>query len=139
MYQGERYAPRSPYPLSVERLHELRIVINKTLRHVPGELAVKLAKRLDGSILAERLPHPWVASTVNKGKRINICLRDADGRWETKKAAIAVLLHELAHIATDSVGHTAEFHEHHNILKHAAVAAGYEFEYPQTYCGVTDF
>ena len=48
--------------------------------------------------------------TINKEK-IYLCLLDENGSYYNKNMLIFVLLHEIAHVLSNSVGHTQEFHD----------------------------
>jgi hypothetical protein len=47
--------------------------------------------------------------TINK-KRIHMCLKDENGNYYDKNMLTYVLLHELAHVRCDEIGHTEKFH-----------------------------
>jgi hypothetical protein len=47
--------------------------------------------------------------TVDKGKKVVMCLRDQDGDLYDQDLLLYVLLHELAHIACESSDHNEEF------------------------------
>lgn len=61
--------------------------------------------------------------TVNKGEEVVMCLRDEQGSLHDENMLMYVLLHELAHIASESVsseGHNEEFlNEFHFLLDQA--------------------
>ena len=79
-----------------------------------------------------------VAYSTNK-KFISICVRDADGKIETDlNSAMFVLLHELAHVAENSQGHTPKFwRTFKTILEMAANVGVYTYRpmSEETYCG----
>lgn len=47
--------------------------------------------------------------TINK-KRVYLCLRDSGGKYYPKNMLAYVLLHELAHVKCNEIGHTEKFH-----------------------------
>ena len=47
--------------------------------------------------------------TINK-KRVHICMKDESGQYYKDDMLMYVLLHELAHCKSRSIGHTPEFH-----------------------------
>ena len=49
-----------------------------------------------------------IAHSVGK-RDISICIRDPDGTLADENAAMFVVIHELAHVASRSIGHTDEF------------------------------
>ncbi len=83
----------------------------------------KLNHKIKNLVLGERPQNESeVGYTVNKGKEIRVCLRDGDGKFINKDVVLFIILHEIAHIITNSYGHTDEFWENYKILeKHARV------------------
>lgn len=80
------------------------------------------------------------AYTVNKGEELRLCIRDPSNNLENKNTSMFVILHELAHIMSDSYGHNEEFKNNFNFIVHLATALGkYKPEYfhnePVEYCG----
>lgn len=57
----------------------------------------------------------YLALTVDKGREIQICLD-----YEDRQALYFVLIHELAHVMSLSVGHTNEFHRNQERLLDSA-------------------
>ena len=85
----------------------------------------------------------YTSYSINKGEKIVLCIRSKD---EQKKLVdlntmMFVVLHELAHIATESIGHTPEFWENFKwILKEAVNTGIYKSQdfnnKPVEYCGI---
>lgn len=82
--------------------------------------------------------------TINKGKKMAICLRDKETlQLHDINTMMFVVLHELAHIASESVGHSDnEFWRNFKfILQNAAECGIYHVEdysiHPMRYCGMT--
>lgn len=80
--------------------------------------------------------------TINKGELVSLCLRtDAEGRpFHDYNTLCFVVIHEMAHIASISEGHNAEFIDNFRFLLREAVAMGYynPVDYsknPFLYCG----
>lgn len=48
--------------------------------------------------------------TINKEK-VYICLTDENGKYYSMNMLMYVVLHELAHVICDEIGHTEKFHE----------------------------
>lgn len=78
--------------------------------------------------------------TVDK-QTVHMCIRKHrnTGRFEERRVLLHILLHELAHVAATSIGHTEEFHA---IFVTMLIAAGRididvanDFSYLRTYCG----
>lgn len=76
--------------------------------------------------------------TINKS-RIHICLKDEKGDYYDKNMLIYVILHELAHVLCDEIGHTAKFHTIFKQVLEKAVKAGvYDDSIPpiKNYCEI---
>lgn len=81
--------------------------------------------------------------SINKGEKIVLCIRSRDGnnRLEDPNILMFVSLHELAHIMSESIGHTEEFWSNFRFLLKQAVKMGvYQHvnfrKNPVEYCGV---
>ena len=78
------------HPHSDPRITRIRTRWNGTLAELDGQRAGNIAHSV--------------------GKRaISICIRDPNGALADDNACMFVIIHELAHIATHSIGHTPEF------------------------------
>lgn len=80
-----------------------------------------------------------VAYTVGK-RTVAVCVRDKNGDLGDVETCMFVLIHELAHIATEEYGHTPAFWAHMRFLLEAAEETKFytyqAFEKaPQPYCG----
>ena len=82
----------------------------------------------------------------NKGQKIVVCLRDKTKSPEypliEKNTIMFVMLHEMAHLMTETIGHTTEFWTNFKRLLHDAVKVGiyHPVNYahtPTPYCGMT--
>ena len=85
----------------------------------------------------------YTSYSINKGEQIVFCLRskDADKKLVDLNTMMFVALHELAHIGTESVGHTKEFWANFKwILKCAVkheIYISQDFNSkPHGYCGI---
>ena len=87
----------------------------------------------------------YTSYSINKGERIVFCLRsrstDSIDEPEEINTLIFVALHEVAHICTDDVGHTANFWANFRWLLEEAIQVGIyvKEDYktnPKEYCGV---
>ena len=81
--------------------------------------------------------------SINKGEKIILCLRsrDVEEKLSDLNTIMFVALHEFAHIATTSIGHTPEFWENFKWILQEAINIGIyrEVDYkskPQDYCGM---
>jgi hypothetical protein len=82
----------------------------------------------------------------NKGQRIVVCLRDKTKAPEYPlidiNTIMFVMLHEMSHLMTETIGHTPEFWQNFKRILHDAVKVGiytpvnYSRQ-PTPYCGMT--
>jgi hypothetical protein len=80
----------------------------------------------------------------NKGEKIVVCMRDKAPPYAfvDDNTVIFVLLHELAHLMTTTVGHTPEFWGNFKRILHDGVRCGIYrpvnyTKFPTAYCGMT--
>lgn len=97
-----------------------------------------LHKRWSGT-LAEVGHGDDIAYSLNK-RSIHICIRQENGRIEDPQVAMYVLLHEAAHVATDTYGHTKTFWKNFQFLLELSEKLGvYRYQdfthKATTYCG----
>ena len=97
-------------------------VIYLTEKKVLTESKTKLLNyKIKNIVLGERPKNGTeIGYTVNKGKEIRVCLRDSHGKFIDKDVVLFIILHELAHIITESYGHTTEFWENYRQLEKSA-------------------
>lgn len=105
----------------------------------PGDPRLRNILRRWNGTLAETLDDREVAYCLGKDA-ISMCLRDESGTLESENTAMYVLMHELAHIATDEYGHTPEFWDNMQFLLDMAEATGtytrHDFARQEvSYCG----
>lgn len=133
---------------AVEYLSELNKRVNILIDYMVSE-------SLPNIVSAHRLKSRWsqcnlretsiwddsIAFTVNKGKEIRICIRDSSGsEFEEINTSMFVILHEIAHVMSESYGHNDEFNDNFKYITHLASYLGlykpenFE-ESPKTYCG----
>jgi hypothetical protein len=80
----------------------------------------------------------------NKGEKVVVCLRDKAPPYSfaDENTVMFVLLHEMAHLMTTSIGHTPEFWANFKRILHDGVKCGiytsvnYSRQ-PTNYCGMT--
>ena len=105
------------------------------------EIASRLYSRFKNSSIDETPPNDnGAAYTINKGP-ISICIQKKDGTFHNGEDAFFVILHELAHIMSNSYGHGKEFQDNFDYIIKYAVKKNYwkdkEYENkPTDYCGV---
>lgn len=115
-------------------------------RHQQNNEAVnRLVSRFDPDQISEGdYDVRYTTYTLNKGEKIVFCLRSREQQEEIHQhnLILFVAIHELAHIMTESHGHTEEFKKNFKFLLNEAVSAGIYTpenfkENPQSYCGIT--
>ena len=115
-------------------------------RDFPDDERIKrMSQNLSNSII-EEAPHKdgESAYTVNKGELIKICLRKKmkDKPFHTLNTLMFVVIHELAHVISISIGHNEEFMTNFRFLLREAPKYDIDYEpvdYSKnnmTYCGV---
>ena len=108
-----------------------------------GDAIKRLLDKFEPAKLTENIPgSSHVAYSVNKGSELSICLRkkDTDAFIDTNTVRF-VAIHELAHVMSDSTGHTDEFWDNMKFLLEKAISAGLYVatdykERPVDYCGI---
>jgi len=124
--------------------------INKFLqglkRDLPDDERIKRMTTNLKSTIIEEGPHKEGESayTINKGELMKICLRKKikDKPFHTLNTLMFVVIHELAHIISISIGHNEEFMTNFRFL--LKEAPKYDIDYQpidysknsMTYCGV---
>ena len=105
-----------------------------------NEVADRLDNRYSKASLSETpINDNGAAYTINKGP-ICICI-EKNGKFNNENDAFFVILHELAHVMSNSYGHGPEFKENFNVIVKVAVKldlwkpSKYE-EKPEDFCGV---
>ena len=144
---------RSKLTLAADRLarsnKKMKTIIDSCAKKYPDRENVKrLIKGYDPQRIYETLPtSKYTAYSENKGEKLAFCLdtERSGGQLIDENTLTFVALHELAHVATESIGHTDEYWKNFKFLLEEAVELGiYEpIDYkkkPQRYCGtnITD-
>jgi hypothetical protein len=85
----------------------------------------------------------YTSYSVNKGERIILCIRqkDAQDTFVDKNVVMYVAIHEIAHLATESIGHDKAFWDNFRFILQEAVSIGVykkiDFAHkPTAYCGI---
>ena len=96
--------------------------------------------------IMETLPtSEFTAYSENKGEKLSLCLnrtRKGEDHMIDDHTLMFVAIHELSHIATESIGHKTEFWENFKFLLENAKDAGIHTpidykENPTEYCGMS--
>ena len=124
---GNKYCvrDRAKLELAADKLANVNINLNKLVKHLaenyPEKDNVKrLVNGYNPQKIYETLPtSEYTAYSENKGEKLAFCLdteKNSKGRLIDLNTLTYVALHELAHIATKSIGHTTEFWENFKFL-----------------------
>lgn len=135
-----------------ERMAKIRANLEKLVQSYKDDPSAMTDPRV--KVMVERF-NPTVmmendidASTTsyseNKGEKIVVCLRDKRHPYPfvDENTVMFVLLHEMAHLMTTTIGHTPEFWANFKRILHDAVQQGIytPINYarqPTPYCGMT--
>ena len=149
---GERYCVRERNKLSLaaDKLanvnKNMKLVVEYCSKNFPNnENIIRLQKGFNPKKIMETLPtSEYTAYSENKGEKLAFCLnksKDTKDGLIDNNTLMFVAIHELAHVATKSVGHTEEFWENFKFLLHNAeeihiyTPINYEKK-PESYCGM---
>ena len=149
---GQKYCVRErlKLKLAADRLamvnENMKSIVNYCIENYPdNKNIIRLKKGFNPKKIMETLPtSEYTAYSENKGEKLAFCLdtkKNNAGKLIDLNTLTFVAIHELAHIATQSVGHTPEFWKNFKfLLIQAKKIDVYEpIDYknnPQTYCGM---
>ena len=134
---------------AAERMGRIRTCLLKIRDHCKQEHSepYKLfISRFNPDVLEENdLTADSTSYSENKGEKLVICLRDKTKEpypFVEENTVMFVLIHEMAHLMTSSIGHTPEFWNNMRVLLHDCVKLGiYKAvnysKNPVHYCGMT--
>jgi predicted metal-dependent hydrolase len=134
---------------AAERMSEIRANLQKIIQHVSEyheEPYKRLVEKFNPDVLEENdLGAQSTSYSENKGEKIVVCLRDkttAPFPLIDLNTVMFVLIHEMSHLMTSSVGHTPEFWTNFRKLLHECIQIGVyrSVNYsksPVQYCGMT--
>ena len=134
---------------AAERMSEVCTNLKKLISHVKqyhDEPYKRLVDKFNPDVLEENdLGAQSTSYSENKGEKIIVCMRDKTKEpypFIDENTIMFVLLHELAHLMTESIGHTPEFWTNFRTLLHDCIKCGkytpinYS-QNPVEYCGMT--
>lgn len=136
--------------LSLIRERLVKLVDYLSTKYPNDERIHRLVERFDPNRLSENSANnSYTSYSVNKGEKIVFCLRQRDDKEQLLdlNTMIFVAIHELAHLMSQSIGHTKEFWENMRFLLQISLSDDlriYQFQpyhiTPQKYCGtiITD-
>ena len=148
---GNRYCvrERAKMELAANLLADVTQKMNDTVafievKHPEDPRTIRLVKGYNPKKISETLPtSELTAFSENKGEKIAFCLNKSKNgsKLIDINTLTFVALHELSHIATESIGHKQEFWENFKwILQNAKEAGIYSpvdyKKYPEEYCGM---
>ena len=121
------------------------LVKNVGQRYPSRDNVKRLVENFNPKTIKETLPtSEYTAYTENKGEKMAFCLnkkKNNDDNLIDANTLMFVAIHEVAHIMTESIGHTEEFWNNFKFLLENAVElkiytpVDYKNE-PQGYCGM---
>jgi hypothetical protein len=134
-----------------ERMCQIRTKLDKIIEHYKDNFkqdqpAQLLISRFNPNSLEENdLDADSTSYSENKGEKIVVCLRDKTKKpypFVDENTVMFVLIHELAHLMTTSIGHTPEFWTNFRKMLHECISIGvYQpvnyTKNPVQYCGMT--
>ena len=107
-----------------------------------NDAVLKLFTNFDPSRVSEgSIETGYTSYSVNKGEKIILCIRQRNNAFVDKNILLYVAIHELGHIMTTEVGHTAMFWSNFRFLLQQAIEIGIydkmDFDNdPEDYCGI---
>lgn len=149
---GNKYCVRNR--LKIKEAADLLATVTGKARKFVKELGTKypddervtrLVNGFDPKKIQETLPtSELTAYSENKGEKLAFCLARTkhSERLVDESTLTFVYTHELAHIATKSIGHKKEYWDNFKFLLEEAKETGFHIpidykKNPQTYCGMT--
>jgi len=124
---------------------DLQKLVKHLVAKYPDKSIIKrLYENFNPDNISEGSPQSGYTSySVNKGERIILCVRQKDGNdsFVDKNTIMYVAVHELAHLATESIGHDQSFWNNFKFILQEAVDIGIytKVDYsksPAPYCGI---
>lgn len=121
-----------------------RLVKHLVAKYPENEAIELLFKNFNPDNISEGSAKSGFTSySVNKGEKVILCIRqkDATDSFVDKNVIMYVAIHELAHLATDSIGHDEKFWDNFKFILQEAVEIGIykkvDFKAnPVSYCGI---
>jgi hypothetical protein len=139
---------------AVDLMAAIRKDLMKLREHYAGDIGLAsdppiarfLARFQDDVFVENDMGSADTSYSENKGQKIVVCLRDKTKAPEypliDKNTVMFVMLHEMSHLATETIGHTSEFWTNFKRILHDAVQIGIYTpvnyaRQPMPYCGMT--
>jgi predicted metal-dependent hydrolase len=122
---------------------KLMLLVQHLIKSFPNEdRTEQLKTNFKPDNIKEGIDDPnYTSYSINKGEQIVLCLR-TNNKLMDLNTMMFVVLHELSHICTKSIGHTPEFWENFKWILEEAINTGIykkqEFKLNNVeYCGIT--
>lgn len=124
---------------------KLQTLIDDLVKKFPDDPSIKRLKgNFNPDVISEGTEESKFTSySINKGEKIVLCLRSKDTSMKLvdQNVLFYVAVHELGHLMTDDVGHTATFWSNFKrIIQHAVDIGLYQKidfkNNPRKYCGI---
>lgn len=149
---GNRYCVRERVKMELaanlladvtKKMKDMVAYLKKT--HPEDPRTVRLVEGFNPKKISETLPtSELTAFSENKGEKIAFCLNQTKNNGSKLidiNTLTFVALHELSHVATESVGHKQDFWQNFKWILENAKEAGIYLpmdykKYPQEYCGM---
>jgi hypothetical protein len=125
------------------KMKQLVAYMGKT--YPDDEMVNRLVSGFNPKKITETLPtSEYTAYSENKGEKIAFCLdtkKNGVGKMIDENTLMFVAIHEMSHVACESVGHTTEFWGNFKRLLEDAVEIGIYIpedykKNPRSYCGM---
>lgn len=101
-----------------------------------------IVTRWTGTLAETAVIYDYEAAYSTNKREISVCVRNKAGQIEhDRETAVFILIHELAHLASDEYGHTPEFWNNFRFLLKVAIEDAKIYRYqrfedlPVEYCG----
>jgi predicted metal-dependent hydrolase len=122
---------------------KLELLVKHLIKTYPNqERTLRMKKNFNPDRIKEGIDDPnYTSYSINKGEQIVLCLR-TNNKLMDLNTMMFVVLHELSHICTESIGHTAEFWTNFKWILEEAINIGVykkqDFKLNNVeYCGMT--
>ena len=129
---------------TTDKMKKLVIYVNE--KYPDKDNVNRLVKKFNPKKIVETLPtSEYTAYSENKGQKIAFCLnkkKENDNNLIDENTLMFVAIHEMSHIASQTIGHNTEFWDNFKfLLKEAKEAGVYNVvdysSHNQEYCGMT--
>lgn len=124
--------------------NDIKLFIRKLVKDYPNDEPIK---RLNKKFRPNRIHETpkisnFTSYSVNKGRHLYVCIRNKkNNKFEDYNMLLYVITHELAHVMSESIGHTPEFWSNFKfLLKKSIEYKLYKYidyrKNPTKYCGL---